>query len=104
MTDTELKDSVIKSFTERKGEFNLLKKSANDFLLAVLGDCKEVVSECVTAKQAGCLIIDVLDDLTNTGALDMVDSTLAKFALGHLLNDSAESKWTALRAKILGLN
>jgi hypothetical protein len=102
MTDAELKELLYKAYEDRKGEYELLKAQAEKLVMGIIGASKEVLIECGTLKRAVGLIIDVIDDKTSTGLLDVVDSLIAKQLMNWVINDKMEKWYQEKRAEILG--
>src|ERR1035437_6830531 len=103
MSKDEMKAKVVKAFSDRMGEFVLLKKAAETFLTNVMGDVKDVVTELPDVKDAVDMAIDIADDMTSTGLIDAIDAPIAKHVVAKLIGLKVQAWWTSLRAKILAI-
>jgi len=101
MDTNQLKEKIYAAFVGREGELNLIKASVEKFIMDVLGDVKEVIIELPELNDAVNLGIEIADDKTNTGLLDIIDSNIAKLVVGRIINDKMKLWYTTERAKLL---
>jgi len=78
MESKELRKAVVLKFEARKAEFNQLKSALESFAVTILIDCKDILVELDSAKKVFGIIVDEIDDRTNTGAFDLMDGTIVK--------------------------
>jgi hypothetical protein len=98
----DVKAVVLQKFQDRKGEFELLKKGGIDFVNKLMTDCKEVLTDLPTMKDFVNVIVDLVDDSTNTGLIDPFDAPLAMYIFSRFDSDKLESWYKARRDEILG--
>ena len=67
MESKELRAIVVSKFNAKSLEFGALKSGIEAFCVGILIDCKDVLGEINSAKDLFNIIIDEIDDLTNTG-------------------------------------
>jgi hypothetical protein len=104
MNNKELREFVVAKFDARKVEFNQLKKSVEAFAITILIDCKDVLVELDSAQKVFGIIIDEIDDRTNTGALDLIDGTLIKGAFEKFINSpKLEAEFLKWRDKAISV-
>jgi len=101
MDSAELKEQIYKAIEGRAGEFALIKDSVEKFIMAVLGDAKGVIKELPELNDALNLAIEIADDKTNTGLLDLIDANIAKMILPRIVNDKMKLWYATERAKLL---
>ena len=102
MENTELRKLVVAKFDARQAEFSALVDGVKKFALDILVDCKDVITEIPDAKTAAGIIIDEIDDRTNTGLLDAIDGPLAKGIFAKFVDTPAFETWfMAIRQQAL---
>lgn len=101
MDEITLKMQIYKAFESRNGEFELLKAQAEKFILAVLADAKEVIKEIPDIDDALRLLVEIVDDKTHTGMLDILDGTVAKMIIVKITNENMHRWYSEKRAEIL---
>lgn len=93
MDSLELRKLVVSKFDARQDEFNGLVAGVKKFALDILVDCKDVITEIPDAKTAAGIIIDEIDDRTNTGLLDLIDGPIAKGLFEKFVDTPAFETW-----------
>lgn len=102
MDNVTLRQEVVAKFNARSVEFNALVASVKQFAIDILVDCKDVINEIPDAKTLAFLIIDEIDDRTNTGLIDAVDGVIAKGIFEKWVESpNLEAEYSKLRATAL---
>jgi len=101
METAELKEQIYKAFEGRAGEYELIKASVEKFIMGVLSDAKGVIKELPEINDALNLVIEIADDKTQTGLLDLIDANIAKMVVSRIINDKMKLWYTTERAKLL---
>ena len=95
MDSKALRDEVVAKFNAKSVEFGSLKSAVEAFAVGILVDCKDILDEINTAKDLVNVIIDAVDDATNTGAFDLIDGQLAKGLFEKFGDTPQLEKWFA---------
>lgn len=101
MNEQEVRDLLRKAYDGRSGEFAVIKSQIEKFVMAVLVDAKGAITELATLDDALNLLINIIDDKTNSGLLDLIDGPLVKLAVSKILNDKMRTWYIEERKKIL---
>lgn len=78
MDSKDLRKFVISKFEDKKIGFKKLKDELENFCISILIDCKSVLVELDSAKKVFEIIVDEIDDRTNTGIFDPLDGPIIK--------------------------
>jgi hypothetical protein len=104
MESKELRAEVVAKFDAKAIEFGQLRSTVEAFCVGILIDCKDIIDEIPDAKTLVNVIIDELDDRTNTGALDLIDGQLVKGLFEKFGDTPALENWFyAMRTKALNI-
>lgn len=104
MDSKELREAVVSKFNAKKDEFDRLKGELEAFCVGILVDCKDVIEDIPDAKTLVNLIIDEIDDRTNTGLFDPVDGAIVKGIFAKYGDtDKLENWFYAMRTKALNV-
>jgi len=96
-----LKEQIYKAIEGRTGELMIIKAEVEKYIMGILGDAKGVIKELPEITDATNLIIEIADDKTNTGLLDLIDSNIAKLVVSRIVNDKMKKWYNDERAKLL---
>jgi hypothetical protein len=101
MTDQEIAEKVLNSVENRKKEFEVIKKGVQDYITGIMLDLGDILQELDTFQKFGNVVIEIIDEKTDTGIFDVIDSLIAKQILGFVNNSTVESWYIQERKKIL---
>jgi hypothetical protein len=98
MTEQEIKDLVKAKIDARAVEFNALKDQFSQLVDDMLVDLKDVIVAIPDFKTFKNIIVDEIDDRTNTGIFDIADGLIAKMAIDAIAKaNGLEEKFQSLK-------
>jgi hypothetical protein len=86
MTEKELRTFVVEKFDGKRVEWLQILSSVESFAVGILIECKVVLTEIDSVKKVFNIIVDEIDDRTNTGVFDPIDGIMLKGIFEKFVN------------------
>ena len=104
MDNKEIRAAIVAAIEVRMGEIVKIKADGEALCVGILVDSQKVISDIPDAKALVDMIIDEIDDRTNTGIFDVVDGALVKGLFDKFGDTPRVEKWFAdVKAQALAI-